>query len=415
MFPLLNVVEAQQHLLNAIQRLEVERISLGQAAGRILAKDITASFNQPTFDNSSMDGFAVKAADVTSARPEQPVVLEVIADIPAGFVSSVSLSPGQAARIMTGAPLPAGADAVVPVESTDHYLPGRTPQAQLPLRVNIFEPVKEGDYIRFAGQDFTIGEKILHSGKRLLPQDVGLLAMLGMAEIRVFRQPRVAVLSSGDELLPVGAPLALGKLYDSNGVMLAALVQQSGGVAIRLGVAADRREVVQELLDRAVAEKVDLILSSAGVSVGAYDYLREVVEQKGNLVFWRVDMRPGKPIAFGNYQQLPFIGLPGNPVSAFMGYWVFVHPVMLQMQGYPPFKRKIVMAQLTEAITSDGRESYLRGMITEQDGRFFARLVGHQGSGNLLSLTRANALLIIPSGVKSLPLGAEVEAWILAE
>jgi molybdopterin molybdotransferase len=261
--------------------------------------------------------------------------------------------------------------------------------------------------------DIHAGEAVLQAGRLLKPQDLGMLAMLGESWLRIYRKPCVALLSSGDELLPVDAPLEHGKIRDSNSYMLAALVESAGAEVIRLGVAADKREAVETLVEQAVAFHADLILSSAGVSVGAFDYVKEVIEANGRLDFWRVNMRPGKPLAFGNYRGIPFIGLPGNPVSAFVGYEVFARPALGRLGGLKTADRPRVRVKLEEAVESDGRESYLRAEVREKEGSLTARLSEHQGSGNLLSLVRANALLIIPAGVKSAPANQEVDAWML--
>jgi molybdopterin molybdotransferase len=314
---------------------------------------------------------------------------------------------------MTGAPVPTGAEAVVPVEDTDFNQ--RQPGTPAPDWVQVFRPARAGENIRPAGQDLRAGEEALQPGIRLRPQDVGFLAMLGVDRLPVHRLPRVALLSTGDELLPPNVLLTPGKIHDSNSYTLAGLVSRSGGLPLSLGIAEDRLDAVQALLDRAADEQADLILSTAGVSVGAFDYVREVVERSGKLEFWRVNMRPGKPLAFGSYRDIPFVGLPGNPVSAFVGFEVFVRPALHRLAGLPTDRRPSYQVRLAEPLESDGRESYLRAAIYYQDGQWHARLAGHQGSGNLRSLVQANALLIVPSGVKSLAIGAEVEAWFLDE
>jgi len=239
--------------------------------------------------------------------------------------------------------------------------------------------------------------------------------MLGIAIVPVFRQPRVALLSSGDELIPVEAPLETGKVRDANRYTLTALIEAAGAEVLQLGIAADRQDEVQARLERAVAEGVDLIISSAGVSVGAFDFVKDVVESQGELTFWRVNMRPGKPLAFGSYHNIPFFGLPGNPVSAFVSFEVFVRPTLEKFSGQAFHPRQRICVQLTEPIESDGRESYLRAVVSEENGILTAHLTGHQGSGNLLSLVQANALLIVPAGVKSLATGAVIDAWMLTQ
>jgi molybdopterin molybdotransferase len=312
---------------------------------------------------------------------------------------------------MTGAVVPKGGEAVIPVEDTDFV--ERQPGTPPPAAVKIYRPASLGENVRPSGQDVHAGEVVMPAGARLRPQDIGFLAMLGEAEVPVHRLPQVAVFSTGDELVPLGNPLAPGKIHDSNTYTLIALIEKYGGRFLNLGIVPDRAEAVQDRLERAVEEKVDLILSSAGVSVGAFDFVRNVVEQHGHLDFWRVNMRPGKPLAFGNYRGIPFVGLPGNPVSAFVGFEVFVRPAILKMMGLTRWERPVHRAELLESIESDGRESYLRGVVENRDGKWLARLTGHQGSGNLRSLVQANAILLIPSGVKSLPIGAGVDAWLL--
>jgi molybdopterin molybdotransferase len=240
-----------------------------------------------------------------------------------------------------------------------------------------------------------------------------MLAMIGLAEVEVYRRPRVALLSSGDELLEAGKLLEPGKIPDSNSYMLNSLIETTHAQVLWLGIARDSHHSVFELVEEAVRQNADLILSSAGVSVGAFDYVKEVVESNGNLDFWRVNMRPGKPLAFGSYKNIPFIGLPGNPVSAFVGFEVFVRNAIGQMSGLMDGDRPMVRVRCEEEVLSDGRESYLRAVVKEKDGVFSAKLTGHQGSGNLLSLVQANALLIIPAGVKCVPAGQEVYGWIL--
>jgi molybdopterin molybdotransferase len=408
---LLSVTEAQQRLLAAFMPVKAVRISLAHTVGRVLAEGVFSPMDLPPFPNSTVDGFAVRTRDVEPASRERPVLLEVVGDIAAGQVVELTVESGQAARIMTGAPLPTGADGVVAVEETDFNV--RQPGFSAPERVNIYRPVQPGGNVRPRGQDVRGGQQLIEAGVRLRPQDVALLAMIGIARVAVFRRPRVALLSTGDELVPVGEPLQPGKIFDSNAQLLAALVEQAGGIPLKLGIAADKAESVEKLLDRAAEARADLILSSAGVSVGAFDFVRSVVEKNGRLDFWRVNMRPGKPLAFGQYRKVPFIGLPGNPVSAYAGFEVFVRPALMRLSGIKAWNRPIQKVQAAEPLESDGRESYLRGVVQLENGQLSARLTGHQGSGNLFSLVQANALLIVPSGVKSLPVGAEVDAWML--
>jgi molybdopterin molybdotransferase len=408
---LLSVDLARERILSHFQPVTTETLPLAGCYNRVLAQDIAATSDLPPFNNSSMDGFAVRAADVLDAAADSPRSLRVVADIPAGSHPTLTLAPGQAARIMTGAPLPDAADAVVPVEDTN--FDNRDAGTPAPDEVQIFRSAKSGANVRLRGMDLHARDIVLNKGRVLKPQDLGLLAMLGFAKILVYRKPRIALFSSGDELLPVDAPLEEGKIRDSNSYTLAALIEEAGAEVIRLGVAKDNPDSVKALLEKAVELNVDLIVSSAGVSVGAFDFVKQVIESNGKMDFWRVNMRPGKPVAFGEYKRIPFIGLPGNPVSSFVGFEVFVRPTLKRLRGASDGGRQTVRVQCEEQIDSDGRESYLRAQIHEEEGNFIARLTGHQGSGNLHSLVQANALLIIPAGVKCVPAGQEVNAWLI--
>ncbi|MEW6094612.1 MAG: gephyrin-like molybdotransferase Glp [Chloroflexota bacterium] len=413
---MISVHEAQQRILAHFQPVEIEVCPLDLACGRVLAAGISATRDLPPFDNSSVDGFAVRSADLAPASVSS-WSLRVVADIRAGVYSDTPLQPGECARIMTGAPLPPNSDAVVMVEDTDFT--DRNPGTPAPAKVSIHRPVKPGENLRRRGDDLRQGERVLEAGTRLRAQEIGLLAMLGLAQVTVYRKPRLALLSSGDELLPLDAPLAPGKIHDANTHTLSALARGSGVEVISLGVAADTEADIRSRLGRAVDERADVIVASAGVSVGAFDYVKSVLESDGELDFWRVNMRPGKPLAFGKYGGVPFFGLPGNPVSAFVGFEVFVRPALERLSGIGAERshsvrpRPVWKVRLAEAIESDGRESYLRAVVTEEGGRLTARLTGHQGSGNIFSLVRANALLIVPSGVKCVPADSEIDAWLL--
>jgi molybdopterin molybdotransferase len=409
---MISVQEAQQRILSNFRPLETILVPLGDALGRVLTEPIHSEIDFPLFDNSAVDGFALRAEDISSAVAESPVTLQVVTDIPAGSVTGIHISSGQAARIMTGAPIPNGANAVVMVEDTDTSI--QTVGAAAPDTVKVFKSIGKGQNIRWLGSDISRGQKIFPEGSVFRPQDIGMLAMLGIASVPVRRKPKVALISSGDELLPVDAPLVPGKIYDSNTYMLTALCQKAGCEVVSLGVAPDRLDAVQEILSQAVDANPDLIISSAGVSMGAFDYIKDAVETSGVLNFWKVNMRPGKPLVFGKYQNIPFFGLPGNPVSSYVGFLVFVLPALEALTGTGELRRKNqIKVWLGEGIESDGRESYLRAIVKFENGRNVAHLTGHQGSGNLYSLVQANALLVIPSGVKFCAPGSEVLAWML--
>ena len=404
---MLSVSEARERILSVFQPVEKETIPLDRCAGRVLAENIFASTDLPLFDNSSVDGFALITAELDST----PKVLRVVADIRAGNSNSICIRSGECARIMTGAALPSGADAVVMVEDTDFQ--ERNPGSPAPAQVSIHKKPHPGENIRRRGDDVVKGDLTLQGSLRLRAQELGLLATLGVSRVSVYRQPRLALLSSGDELLPPEAPLQPGKVRDANTSVLAALAQEAGMEILPLGVAADDEKDTRSRLMQALDGKADVILSSAGVSVGAYDYIKPVVESEGELQFWRVNMRPGKPLAFGKFHGIPFFGLPGNPVSAFVGFKVFVLPALQRLSGMSLQPRALWKAKLVQEIETDGRESYLRAVVSEEEGVLVARLTGHQGSGNIFSLVQANALLIVPSGVKCVPANTEVEVWPL--
>lgn len=408
---MISVEEAQEKILSQITPLEEEIIELAHASGRVLARQVFSRIALPQFDNSSMDGFAVRSNDVSGASTDNPIELAVIGDVPAGQVFEGRLGARQAVRIATGAPIPDGSDAVIPVEQTDFNY--RDAGAPAPSAVKVYQGASRGDNIRPRGQDITEGELALEPGIRIRPQEAGFLAMLGIARIPVHRKPRVALFSTGDELIAIDSPISPGKIYESNSFMLAALIEKYHAEVIHLGIIQDQEFAVRDCLFRAVQVKADLIVSSAGVSVGPLDFVRSVMEKDGTLEFWRVNMRPGKPIAFGSFQGVPFISLPGNPVSAYVGAEIFLRPILLKMGGRNSWRKPAVHATIGETIDSDGRASYLRALIRNESGEWKATLTGHQGSGNLRSLVRANALLFVPSGVKSLPIGAVTLAYLL--
>lgn len=410
---LLSVVDARERIIQGLHPVSTETIPLSDSLGRILSAPIHSPLNFPPFTNSSMDGFAVNSTDLKAASRETPVHLDVIEDIPAGYAPVHPVQSRQAARIMTGGMLPPGADAVIQLELTSAW----KTSFQVPGRIQCFSSVGSGENIRPAGMDFPVGELLMSMGTRLESQHLGLLASLGIQQVTIFRKPRIALLSTGSELLLPGSPLSPAKLYESNSTFLAAILKQAGAEVINLGIAQDNLEDVRSRLEIAFSEGVDFILTSAGVSVGEYDLVRKVIQATGEINFWRVNIRPGKPLAFGHFRSIPVLGLPGNPVSSFVTCLVFAVPAVHRLAGLPPSSPPFLSAVLTTPVESDGRESYLRAQVHRaQDGRLQAALVdAHQGSGNLFSLVQANALLIVPSGVKSLPSGAQVKILMLTE
>lgn len=411
MSELLNVDEALHKILNQIQEVSSEEIELESVLDRILAQDITAAGNLPPFANSSMDGYALRADDIQSATRETPVTLKVVMDIPAGKAPEKTLESGQAARIMTGAPMPDGADAVIPVEDTDANWTTWV-NAAPSEKVAIFRAVDSGAYIRPVGEDITEGQVVLKKGTHLRPQEIGILAALGFSRVQVVRKPLVAILTTGDELVTVDQPLTPGKIRDVNSYTLTGLVHLNGGVVYPLPIAHDSLDDVRNLFKSALQPKPDLLISSAGVSVGAADLIRTVLDELGEVGFWRINLRPGKPLAFGQVQGVPFFGLPGNPVSTMVTFEVLVRPALLKMAGREAEQRTI-QAICDEDIKSDSRRDFIRVKLTQKEGVYHASTTGTQSSGALMSMVLADGLMIVPEDVTHVKAGTILTVRLL--
>ena len=370
MAELLNVDKAIASILENIPAGQPEAVPLLDAHHRILAEDIHSPVNLPPFANSAMDGYAILASNSTDATEKTSVTLQVVMDIPAGVAPEKQLLSGEAARIMTGAPVPPGADTVIPVEDTDSTW-AKDKLAALPEQVKIYRQMHPGDNIRQVGENVKTDEIVLHAGKVLRAADIGILAAIGQATVPVMKQPRVAILSSGDELLGVEDELTPGKIRDVNSYTLATLVKECGGVAIRMPVAKDNLDAVRQLFTDTLAQQPDMILSSAGVSAGATDLIRMVLEEMGEINFWKINLRPGKPLASGRLGDIPFFGLPGNPVSAMVTFEVLVRPALHKMGGHPD-DAEYRTATIAETITSDGRRSYIRVKLKQQGNNLIA-------------------------------------------
>ncbi|MGJ3237797.1 MAG: molybdopterin molybdotransferase MoeA [Anaerolineae bacterium] len=406
MSDLLQVDEAIKQILRGLRRLNNEIIDLSVAHGRVLAEDIVADSDLPPFDNSAMDGFAVRAADSGTQ-----VSLRVVMDIPAGKVATRSLAMGEAARIMTGAPIPSGADAVIPVEDTDADFAG-IPEQALPEMVTLKRPVQAGAAIRKAGENIQRGDLILRPGMLLGAPEIGMLASLGRTHMTVVRRPRVALLSSGDELVAINQIPAAGQIRDSNSYALAALIDADGGVAMRQGIAADTPNALRTLFQETLSQAPDMIVSTAGVSVGAADHVRGVLEEIGEIGFWRINLRPGKPLAFGQIKGVPFFGLPGNPVSAMVTYLVLVRPALLALAGKQT-PLPTIRAIVNETMHSDGRRTYARVRLHQDGERWLAEETGTQSSGAHLSMVLADGLLVIPEDIRTIEKGTELDVILL--
>lgn len=401
---MLSVEEAQERVLSEFRPLEAERVPILETGGRVLAGDVRADSDIPPHANSSMDGYAVQAADTATARQDSPTSLRVIGDLPAGHVPEQEVTAGTAIRIMTGAPIPPGADAVVKVEDTkaDERF------------VDIFTTVEPGNYVRPAGEDVRRGALVLRRGTRIRAQEVGMLAALGNTEVRVARKPRVAILATGDELVSIEESLPPGKIRNTNSYSNAAQVIKHGGEPILLGIARDTVAELTAKIEAGLNQDVDLFLTSGGVSVGDFDLVKDVLAAEGEMDFWRVRMKPGKPLAFGHIRGVPILGLPGNPVSVMVSFEMFVRPALLKMQGAADWERPTVEATLMDEIPhKDERRHFVRVHLVWEEEEYHAYLTGAQGSGILSSMVKANALGIIPEDWSQAQPGARVRVMLL--
>ncbi|MEO1165126.1 MAG: gephyrin-like molybdotransferase Glp [Chloroflexota bacterium] len=411
MADLLNVDEAIARIVGDIVQLETETVHLTDTLNRVLAEDIVSEIDLPPFDNSAMDGFAVRAVDLSGAGAESPVRLDVVMDIPAGYTPEGTLGAGQAARIMTGAPMPDGADAVIPVEDTDADF-SDLDNSTVPEVVQLYKAVGTGAAVRKLGENIHAGQTILKAGTVIRAAQIGLLASLGQVDVPVVRQPRVSIVGSGDELVDIDAPLTPGTIRDSNSYALAALVAQDGGVPLRQPIAKDTPDAIRAMFKDALDASPDLIVSSAGVSVGAADYVRDILDEIGDIGFWRINLRPGKPLAYGSLEDVPFFGLPGNPVSAMVTYMVLVRPALLKLAGRSA-EGSEVMAKVGEPMHSDGRRTFARVTLAKDGDDWVATTTGTQSSGAHLSMALADGLLVIPEGNAEIPVGTRLPVKLL--
>jgi len=404
----LAAAEAVRRILAEVRPQPALRVPLDDALDSVLAEDIVSPLDVPAWANSAMDGYAARAADVRGASQAAPIRLRVVEEIPAGRFPSRPVGSGECARVFTGAPVPNGADTVVRQEDTD--LGADT--------VAIFNDRDAGANVREAGEDIEKVSTVLTAGTALGPAQLGILASLAAAHPLVYRRPRVAILAGGDEIADVDQPeeiLSGRKVASSNTHTLVALVHRAGGEPVNLGIARDTPESLREHLRRAV--DCDLLITSAGISVGEHDYVRTVLDELGaEQRFWRLRMRPGAPVGFGFVRDVPWIGLPGTPVSTMVTFELFVRPAIRIMSGHRlPFRRSIKVRVTETIVLKPKLQHFLRAVVSENAGRLEARLTGPQGSGLLSSMARANALLLIPEGQFDTPAGAELNAILLDE
>lgn len=412
---MLSVEQAYERVMASFQTLEAEEKPLLECIGQVLADDINSPLALPPLANSGMDGYALRHSDIAGASQENPKNLSVIGIVAAGQMPDKSVAPGTAIRIMTGAPVPGGADTVVPFEETDEVQRKRDGK---PMdQVAIFADMPVGCNVRPAGEDVSLGALVLEKGTVVRAAEIGVMASLGLDRVKVIRRPVVAVLATGDELENTGVPLSAGKIYDANSFSVAASVLASGGVPKLLGIARDNIDDLNAKLEATAG--ADLVVTSAGVSKGDYDIVKEVLNQRGKMNFWSVRMRPAKPLAFGSLDGpagkiTPLLGLPGNPVSAMVAFEMFARPAIRTMLGKVRIPRPVVEGVLTGTIhNEDGRRVYARVEVELKDGRYYATPTGPQGSNILTSMSRANGLAICPEDMSSKKSGEEVQIIML--
>ena len=422
---MIKVDEALKIILSAVKQVESENIPLIESLGRVLSEDIHAGSDIPGFDNSAMDGYAVRFSDTTNASKVKPKTLEVICDIKAGDSPKASLKENQAARIMTGAIIPRGADSVIMVEDTERVSGNRYQVTGKRGKewVRVFKEVKLGENIRKKGEDIKKGELVIPGGKELNSAHIGILASLGMSSIKVYRKPRVAILATGDEVIEIDKELATGKLRNSNTYTLYSQILKCGAIPKNLGIAKDKPDQLEKSIRKGL--DCDIILTTGGVSVGDYDLVKDILAKMGtNIKFWKVAMRPGKPLVFGTIKNESrscvqgrdklIFGLPGNPVSSMISFEVFVRPAILNMMSQIHDERKEVDAVLEEDIVKKkGLRYYLRAYTHWKNGVYLTRTTGPQGSGILKSMALANSLIILPEEEEKIEKGVRVTVRFL--
>ncbi len=418
---MLTVEEALQKILNEITELETETVPIMESLGQVLAEDIVSGINVPPLDNSAMDGYAVRSADTIGAGENSPKMLKVIDTVIAGGISQQEVTPGTAIRIMTGAPIPKGADSVIQFENTDEEKHKKEFPGQPASQVGVYEETKTGHNIRLHGEDVKRGSTILKKGAVIRPGEIGVMASIGHGMVKVIRRPVVAVLSTGNELVEIDEPLPEGKIFNSNSYSISSLVKRYGGIPKMLGIARDNEADLLEKLKQ--ARDADMLLTTGGVSMGDYDMVKDILARDGQIVFWKVRVKPGKPLAFGKIKgrtkdgkekTIPHLGLPGNATSCMVSFELFVRPALLKMMGKKKLAKPSVPAVINESVINDaGRRIYDRAVTEKLDGHYVARLTGPQGSGILTSMALANSLVLIPEETKEVNKGDTVQALML--
>jgi molybdopterin molybdotransferase len=401
---MLNADKALQIILKTAKPLSRERVKLRNALGRTLAEDVVANENVPSFNNSAMDGFALRSSDISRASKNTPITLALVGESSAGSVFQPKLGKGAAVRIMTGAKIPDGADAIVPVELAN---------VLDDTHVQFLSATKKGSHVRRAGEEIKSKEVVLKKGELLSPARLGVLASLGRSKVRVTRQPRVNILATGSELVKVGKRIAEGQIRNSSSYALAGFVEEAGGEAAMLGIVKDKKKRIRNAIKKGLT--CDILLITGGVSVGKYDLVKDILSHVGvEIKFWRVNIKPGKPLLFGRFKNTLVFGLPGNPVSTGVTFLQFVRPAINKMLGRPLQRPMRLLAVLDEAIKKkDRRRHFVRGLATSRNGMIHVRTTGTQSSAVLSSIAKANCLILLPEAVSSMKRGRKVEIELL--
>ena len=417
---MISVEQALEKILGHVNVLEEEPVPILDSLGQVLAEDIYSNINIPPLDNSAMDGYAVQSKDTDAASSESPRFLRVIDTVAAGSISEREVKPGTAIRIMTGAPVPKGADSVVPFEDTDETQRRESSNKTTITDIGILCKVLPDLNIRRSGEDIASGAKVLSQGTVIRPAEVGVLASLGRSKVTVFRRPVVAILATGNEVVDIQQPLPAGKIYNSNTYSVAALVRRYGGIPKILGIAQDNEDSLVAKLRQGL--DADMLITTGGVSAGDYDIVKDVLAKEGEITFWTVRMKPGKPLAFGTIKgadrtgaarNIPHLGFPGNPVSSMITFELFARPAILKMMGKKNLTKPIIEAVIEQRIiNTDGRRIYSRAVVEKRYGQYFARLTGPQGSGILTSMSLANGLVIVPEDKAEVKAGEKVQVMM---
>ncbi|MBI4330382.1 MAG: molybdopterin molybdotransferase MoeA [Chloroflexi bacterium] len=414
---MISVEEALGKILSFVSVLPAEEKPILECLDQVIDEDVYSPYDAPPLDNSAMDGYAVRSTDTRGAGPSSPKMLKVIEEVPAGSMPTRKVTPGTAVRIMTGGPIPEGSDAVVQFEDTDEI--ERTRGGGHPQAIGILKEARPGLNIRSAGEDIKKGALVIKKGAVLRPAEIGVLATVGRAAARVIRRPVVAVLATGDELVDVGQPLPPGKIHNSNTYSVAAQVKRYGGIPRVLGIARDNVEHLIASIRSGL--DTDMVLTSGGVSAGDYDMVKNVLAREGEISFWTVRMKPGKPIAFGVFRVngkkeriIPHLGFPGNPVSTMVSFELFARTAILKMMGKTTLEKPWVMARMADRVMNrDGRRVYARVIVSRTNGGYLARLTGEQGSAILTSMALADGLAVIPEDVTEVKEGDTVKVLML--